>query len=103
VARVGSAHHRQEGTRCQRAPTTLALGTEAALRGILALLVAERQDQGIERAEQILGRAGLGDEQIASLTGRDANQVRAIGRQLTFARAAALNGTERDALTIARS
>ena len=58
-----------------------ALGTEPALRGILALLVAERQereDRGIERAEQILGRAGLGDEQIASHTGRDANQVRAI-------------------------
>jgi hypothetical protein len=60
---------------------TCARETEPALRGILALLVAERQereDPGIDHAERILARAGLGDEEIASLSGHDANQVRAI-------------------------
>ena len=51
---------------------TAALETEPALRGILALLVADRQD----RAESILGRAGLDPEQVATIAGRDANQVR---------------------------
>ena len=54
-----------------------ALGTEPALRGILALLVAERQereDRGVERAERILSRAGLGDERSAGWRRGDANQ-----------------------------
>jgi hypothetical protein len=57
------------------------LETEPALRGILALLVADRQereDRGVGRAEWILARAGLGHDQIASITGHDANHVRAI-------------------------
>jgi hypothetical protein len=57
------------------------LETEPALRGILALLVADRQereDRGVDRAEWILARAGLGHDQIASITGHDANHVRAI-------------------------
>jgi hypothetical protein len=57
------------------------LETEPALRGILALLVADRQereDRGVDRAEWILARAGLGHDQIASITGHDANQARAI-------------------------
>jgi hypothetical protein len=57
------------------------LETEPALRGILALLVADRQeraDRGVDRAESILARAGLCHHQIASITGHDANHVRAI-------------------------
>ena len=57
------------------------LETEPALRGILALLVADRQerdDRGVDRAEWILARVGLGDDQIASITGHDATHVRAI-------------------------
>ena len=58
-----------------------ALETEPALRGILALLVADRQERegrGADRAEWILARVGLGDDQIASITGHDATHVRAI-------------------------
>jgi hypothetical protein len=47
-----------------------ALETELALRGILVLLVAdrqERQDRDVERAERILARAGLHDDEIASI------------------------------------
>ena len=60
---------------------TSGLETEPALRGILALLVADRQergDGGVDRAERILARAGLGADQIASITGHDANHVHAI-------------------------
>ena len=59
---------------------TRAPETEPALRGILALLLAKRQreDWSIDRPERILARAGLESEEIASLTGHDANQVRAI-------------------------
>jgi hypothetical protein len=49
------------------------LETPTALRGMLALLVADR---GADRAEPILARAGLDDAEIASVTGRNANQVR---------------------------
>jgi hypothetical protein len=57
------------------------LETEPALRGILALLVADRQERegrGADRAESILAHAGLGHDQIASITGHDANHVCAI-------------------------
>ena len=60
---------------------TSGLETEPALRGILALLVADRQERenrGVDRAEWILARAGLGHDQIASITGHHANHVRAI-------------------------
>jgi hypothetical protein len=53
----------------------------AALRGILSLLVAEREERqggGSRRAEQILARAGLSAEQIAAITGYDASRVRTI-------------------------
>jgi hypothetical protein len=53
----------------------------AALNGILALLVAEREqhgNRGGRRTELILAGAGLGDDRIAALTGRDARQVRAV-------------------------
>jgi hypothetical protein len=54
---------------------------ETTLNGILALLVAEREqraDRGARRIEQILAAAGLGDGQIAALTGHDVRRVRAI-------------------------
>jgi hypothetical protein len=57
------------------------LESGAALSGILALLVAERQERdgrGTDRTERILARAGLGDDQIAALVGHDASQVRTI-------------------------
>jgi hypothetical protein len=60
---------------------TSGLETEPALRGIMALLIADRQERdgrGADRAESILAQAGLGHDQIASITGHDANQVRAI-------------------------
>ena len=50
-----------------------ALETELALRGILALLVADRQEReerGVERVESILARAGLDDDQIATIASR---------------------------------
>ena len=53
----------------------------AALRGILALLAAERHEREGRRphgAERILARAGLSDDQIATVTGNDASEVRAI-------------------------
>jgi hypothetical protein len=57
------------------------LDSAAALSGILGLLVAERQERegrGPYRAERILARAGLSDDQIAVITGHDASRVRAI-------------------------
>jgi hypothetical protein len=57
------------------------LDSAAALSGILGLLVAERQERegrGPYRAEPILARAGLSDDQIALITGHDASRVRAI-------------------------
>ena len=54
---------------------------EAALRGILALLVADREERRngeSRRTERILARAGLSDEQVAALTGSEAAQVHAI-------------------------
>jgi hypothetical protein len=53
----------------------------AALNGILALLVAEREqhgNRGARRTELVLAGAGLSDDQIAVLTGHDARQVRAV-------------------------
>jgi hypothetical protein len=44
-----------------------ALKTELALRGILVLLVADRQERDVERAERSLARAGLHDDEIASI------------------------------------
>ena len=56
------------------------LESAAALSGILALLAAERQEREGRRpyrAERILARAGLSDDQIATVTGTDASEVRA--------------------------
>jgi hypothetical protein len=50
---------------------------ETVLRGIFALLLAERlerQDAGSRHAERILASAGLDAEQITALTGRDLAQ-----------------------------
>jgi hypothetical protein len=57
------------------------LDSAAALSGILALLVAEREERegrGSRRTERILTRAGLSDDQIAAIIGHDADRVRAI-------------------------
>jgi hypothetical protein len=57
------------------------VGSWATLSGILALLVAEREQResgGARRTERILAGAGLTDHQIAALTGRDARQVRKL-------------------------
>jgi hypothetical protein len=57
------------------------VGSGATLSGILALLVAEREQResgGSRRTELILARAGFSDHQIAALTGRDARQVREL-------------------------
>ena len=45
--------------------------TDTILNGILALLVAERDGRGGRPTERILADAGLTDEHIARLTGRD--------------------------------
>jgi hypothetical protein len=45
--------------------------TETILNGILALLVAERDGSGGRPTERILAGAGLTDDHIAMLTGRD--------------------------------
>jgi hypothetical protein len=45
--------------------------TETILNGILALLVAERDGTTGRPTERILADAGLTDEHIAMLTGRD--------------------------------
>jgi len=82
------------------------LESAAALRGILALLVAERQereDRGAHRAEWILARAGLSTDQIAAIKGNDANRVRAIIENDTAvaspAWARSVLGRARDVLT----
>jgi hypothetical protein len=45
--------------------------TDTILNGILALLVAERDGTSARPTERILADAGLTDEHIAMLTGRD--------------------------------
>jgi len=45
--------------------------TETTLNGILALLVAQRDGADARSTERILAGAGLDDEQIAMVTGRD--------------------------------
>jgi hypothetical protein len=45
--------------------------TETILNGILAVLVAERDRSDSRPTERILAQAGLTDEHIAQLTGRD--------------------------------
>jgi hypothetical protein len=45
--------------------------TDTILNGILALLVAERDRAGARPTERILAEAGLTDQHIAMLTGRD--------------------------------
>jgi hypothetical protein len=54
---------------------------ETSLNGILALLVAGREqdaNRGTRRIERILAGVGFSDEQIAALTGHDVRRVRAI-------------------------
>jgi hypothetical protein len=45
--------------------------TDTILNAILALMVAERDGTSGRRTERILAEAGLSDEHIATLTGRD--------------------------------
>jgi hypothetical protein len=45
--------------------------TETILNGILALLVAQREAADARPTERILAAAGLSDEHVAQLTGRD--------------------------------
>ena len=66
--------------------------TDAILNGILALLVAERDGTKGRTTERILADAGLADEHIARLTGRDPARVdqppvTAFGHSVTTARA----------------
>jgi hypothetical protein len=63
---------------CTDSKDAAGVSSGAALSGILALVVAEREGGGSRRTERILADAGLSDDQIGALTGRDARQVRAI-------------------------
>lgn len=45
--------------------------TDTILNGILAVLIAERDGPGRRPTERVLAEAGLTDEHIAMLTGRD--------------------------------
>jgi hypothetical protein len=66
---------------CTDSHDAAGVSSGATLSGILALLVAEREQRGsggARRTEPILARAGLTDHQIAALTGRDARQVREL-------------------------
>ena len=45
--------------------------TDTILNGILAVLIAQRDGPGGRPTERILAEAGLTDEHIAMLTGRD--------------------------------
>ena len=62
------------------------LSTEAALTGILALLVEQREersqkDTAVEKVEVVLSRAGLSHDEIAVVTGKKADAIRkAIAR-----------------------
>lgn len=49
--------------------------TDTILNGILALLVAQRDGADERPTERILADAGLTDDHIASLTGRDPAQL----------------------------
>ena len=54
---------------------------DATLNGILALLVADLERRGPRdprRVARILADAGLSDDQIGAVTGRDARGVRAL-------------------------
>jgi tRNA(His) 5'-end guanylyltransferase len=62
------------------------ISPEAAMAGILALLVEEREerlkgDKNAEKVEVLLSKAGLSNEDIAAATGKQADAVRmAIAR-----------------------
>jgi hypothetical protein len=63
------------------------VSSEAALAGILALLVEEREertkgDKNAEKIEVMLSNAGLSNENIAAVTGKQPDAVR-----MTLARA----------------
>lgn len=57
------------------------IGVEGALNGILALLIDEREDRtrnddGAQRTEVLLARAGLSIEEIAAVTDKKYDAVR---------------------------
>jgi hypothetical protein len=52
-------------------PRFIDMQTDTILNGILALLVAERDGTSWRPTERLLAQAGLTDEHIAMLTGRD--------------------------------
>lgn len=63
------------------------VSTEAAMAGILALLVEAREermkgDKNAEKIEILLSVAGLSNENISAVTGKQANAIR-----MTIARA----------------
>ena len=63
------------------------LTSELALRGILALLAADRQRRADHSAGWILARAGLSRDQIASITRQDADHLGELIDDGAFARA----------------
>jgi DNA-directed RNA polymerase specialized sigma24 family protein len=57
------------------------LSSEAAMTGILALLVEEREertkdDKAAEKIEVLLSKAGLSNEDISAVTGKQPSAVR---------------------------
>lgn len=57
------------------------LPSEVALAGILALLIEEREERGregksAEKIEVLLSKAGLSNEEIAAVTGKQPSAVR---------------------------
>jgi hypothetical protein len=57
------------------------IGTDSALAGILALLVEAREermkgDKDASKVELVLSRAGLSNDDIAVVTGKQANAIR---------------------------
>lgn len=62
------------------------ISAEAAMAGILALLIEEREerkkgDKDAEKIEVILSKAGLSNDDIAAVTGKQSDAVRmAISR-----------------------
>jgi hypothetical protein len=64
-----------------RSTSELGLTVEKAMAGILALMIDEREhrvqgDKDALKIEVLLARAGLSNEDIAAVTGKNANAIR---------------------------
>lgn len=64
-----------------RSRTKTPLGADAALAGILALLIDEREervrdDKGVTRTEVLLANAGLSADDIQAVTGKTPDAVK---------------------------